>query len=166
MPQTITIEQTQYRWNELSQSAKENALIEYFSEYNWAEDALASLRGFAEHFGSRLDRWSIDWGDNSYSDCAFASVDCEPEELETLVKELRTDGGCQFTGYCIDDDCNDGAVKAYADGERDVMNILEAGFETWLKAAHADYEYQTSEEAIAENCESNDYWFDAKGNLV
>lgn len=166
MPRTIQVEETQYRWNELTERAKEHAIITYWSEYDWADDALASLKAFAEHFGSRLADWSIDWSGSSHSDCAFCDTECEPEELERLVSELRTDGGCQWTGYCMDDSCNDGAIAAYKAGERDVMAILRAGFESWLKDVHADYAYQTSEEAVAENCESNDYWFDVSGNIV
>lgn len=163
---TVHLTQDQFRWSELDDKAKDYVRNTYFSDYAWADDAMASLKAFAEHFGSRLKGWSIDWGGNSYSSARFESVELEPEELARLVGELKHDGSCQFTGYCSDDDCNEGAVKAYAAGERDVMAILEAGFDYWLKAAQGDHAGSLEDAEMAETCEANDYWFDKHGSIV
>jgi len=164
---TVTLEQDQYRWHELKDAAKDYVRNTYFADYDWGDDAIASLKAFALHFGSKLTDWSIDWSGNYSPNFArFEDVYLEPEELERVIGELKHDGSGQFTGYCADDDCNEGAVKAYRTGERDVMEILQAGFDSWLKAAQSDYASSLEDAALRETCEANDYWFDRSGRIV
>lgn len=147
-----------YSFAELSESAKDK-VREYWLRcaegYDWADDALGSLKCFAEHFGAKLTDWNIDWDCAGRSDATFSSPDMEEEELARLVGELKTDGSCQFTGYCADDACNDGAVKSFKEGERDLNTILQAGFETWLASCVSDFEYQRSKEAVDDSIAAN-----------
>lgn len=156
-----------YSFNELSASAKARAKHDHDAAFGYvdAEDALASLKAFAEHFGSELVDYSVDWGNSSYSSAKFADVDLDAEELAYRVAQLNHDGSCQFTGYCADDDCNEGAVKAYNAGERDVQKLLEAGFQSWLKASQYDYEALMEDAAFGETCDANEWQFYSDGRI-
>lgn len=166
-----TIEVKLYQFSELSEKAKEKAVEENAStqEYFWADDQIKSLQKFAEHFGAKLLKYEIDWLNNSYSFATFETPD-EPhtaKELRALIvdmgtydkKTLQGFGDCKFTGYCGDEDAADGARKAFFAGERDLNEILQAGFKTWFKAAVADFEYQLSEKGFEEYCEGNEIEF-------
>lgn len=166
-----------YQYAELSEKAKEKARDWYRSgdEYHWADDELASLKAFAEHFGAKLAKYEIDWGNGTYSSASFdvPETEMEPAELEKLFSELGTfdpvtlkgNGDCVLTGYCGDENAIDGARMAWSKGERDLEKILQAGFRTWLKAAQADYEYQLSDEATEESIIANEYEFTADGKI-
>jgi hypothetical protein len=79
---------------------------------------------------------------------------------------LIGDGECKFTGYCMDENAADGARKAFFNGERELKEILLAGFENWHKAVTADCEYQLSKKGFAEHCEANNYEFTEDGELI
>lgn len=183
MPRTVTKTETQYRFHELSPEAK--IAVRYtaaFSEYHHDSDAMRSLEAFAEHFGSRLANWSIDWSNSSYSSAEFSAAELTVAELserfsrlgEFNPETLQGVGECKLTGYCYDEDCIDGArawfmsqpEPADASEPLDLAPMFEAGFRRWLAAVHEDYEYQQSDEALAETCEANDYWFTEGGKLA
>lgn len=162
--ETITI----YTYEELPTDKAKATARGWFRagyDYHWGDDALASLKAFASHFDATLRDWSIVWGNSSYSSAKFALSDNETEEtwLADKIAELKHDGSCQFTGYCADDDCNEGAVKAYAGGEKDLNKILQAGFDFWLKSAQADYAANMVDDAVEETIISNDYEFYENG---
>lgn len=170
-----TIEKTLYQFSELSEKAQERAVEQnsYNQEYFWNNDALKSLEKFAEHFGATLKRYEIDWQEPGRSFAKFETPD-EPhtaKELRALIKSmgtydketLRGLGDCKFTGFCMDEDAADGARIAYHNGERDLGELLQAGFQSWHKAATADYEHQLSKEGFEETCESNEWEFNEDG---
>lgn len=163
-----TISVNVYRFNELTPGAKDRARYDAQGAigYAWETEAFASLRAFAEHFGACLEDYSVDFADCSYSNASFSDVDVEPAELAHLVGELKHDGSCQFTGFCLDDDCNEGAVEAWKAGKRELAAILEAGFREWLRACQADYAAFYSDEGMIEDGEANDRWYYASGRLA
>lgn len=168
-----------YRFAELSEEAKDRARQWYQCAgyaYVWADDALNSLKEFAEHFGAKLSRYEIDLGNGSYSSATFTTPDDDPtpEELAERLAELGTynpetlrgDGECKLTGFCHDESAIDGFRIAFMrDGERDLDKLLQAGFRTWLAACHADYDDFYSDETFAEHCEANDYEFTEDGEF-
>lgn len=171
-----TIRTKVYQFSELSKKAQETAVENNAcnAEYFWSDDAIKSLEKFAKHFGAKLQNYEIDWtGSYSYSFARFDTEDINltEDELKERIKAmgsynkktLRGDGDCKFTGYSMDEDAADGARKEYFKGERDIEKILQAGFDTWLKAGKADYECQLSHEQYAEHCEANEYEFKADG---
>jgi len=193
-----TVAQTQYRFDELSDKAQERAVTDaaISMDYAWADDALASLKAFAEAQGSDLRDYSIDWASSGRSYLTFADVSLDPWEfmpedgpdgegysmddkptpeaeaealaewMADLLADRKAGYSCGYTGYCADADCVEGACIAFDDGETDPNEILRAAGEHWLASVCADYEYQTSAEAFADHAEANDYWFDEDGEIV
>ena len=169
-----------FTFEELSEEAQNKAveLNSYEQEYFWADDSINSLKKFAEHFNSSLSNWSIDFLNSSQSSVSFSvseyMEELSEEELKSYIfdmgtfnaETLRGDGECKFTGYCRDEDAADGARIAYFKGERDIKELLEAGFETWHKAVVKDYEYQLSKEGYKEHCEANSLEFTEDGELI
>ena len=172
---TITI--NLYDFNELSEVAKQKALekFNYSTEFFWGDDAIKSLEKFAEHFGSKLKDWNIDWNYVSGSHVKFDTENIEytVKELKALIvsmgkfdkKTLIGEGECKFTGVCFDEDAADGARKAFFDGERNLNKILQAGFNTWIKSCVSDFENQQSMEYFEEHCEANEYTFEEDGTM-
>ena len=173
-----TIEIKLYSFNELSKEAQQSAIKnerEKMDSYNFEHEAMQSLKKFTEHFNSELNDWSIDFWNTGHSYVKFSI----PEHMEKISendlklsieamgeysrKTLKGLGDCKFTGVCFDEDAADGARKAFFAGERDINEILQAGFDSWLKAVQNDVEYQMSDEAIKETFEANDYDFTEEG---
>ena len=172
-----TIRTKVYQFSELSAKAKEYATQQnaYEQEFFDAGEYLESLKKFAEHFNCELKDYEIDWLNSAYCNVYFSVPDYvndwTEEELKTQVlsmgsynkETLRGDGECVFTGVCFDEDAADGLRKAYFEGERDMKELLRAGFRTWIKSAINQYEYQLSEEGYADHCEANEYDFTKDG---
>jgi len=166
-----------YKFSELSQEAKDYAVARNAEtdDYHWSSDALKSLKKFAEHFGAELKDYSIDYHNCSPSYVKFELPyeDYTSNELKKLIKDMgsfnkktkRGLGDCKFTGVGSDEDAADGARIAYYAGERDLNELLQAGFRSWLKAAQSDYEYQLSEKGYAEYCDGNDVKFMSNGGI-
>lgn len=164
-----------YEFNELSEKAKQTALDTWSEgrEYFGSSDAINSLQKFAEHFNCELKNYSIDFLNSSPSSVSFDCPDDQPTktELKKLITSMgsynretfKGHGDCKFTGYCLDEDAADGARLAFFAGERNLKEILMAGYKSWYKAANADAEHQFSIEGFAEHCEGNDYIFDETG---
>ena len=174
-----TIETKVYQFQELGKEAKKNALNnlrESMEErgYFWDQDAIKSLKKFAEHFGGELKDYSIDFLCPSQSSADFyAPEDISAKELKELIlsmgsfnkKTLKGLGDCKFTGVCFDEDAADGARKAFFDGERDLNKILQNGFKFWMSSTNQDYEYQLSDKGLIEDLESNDREFTEDGEI-
>lgn len=170
-----TIEVQLYKFDELSDEAKHTALENNANEaeYFWGDDAIKSLKKVAEHFNCSLERYSIDWTESYRNEISFDCnyIEFSAKDLKTQIlsmgtfdkKTLKGLGDCKFTGYCADESACDGIRKAYFNGERDLKELLMAGYESWYKDCQTDYEYQLSEEGYSEHCEANDYDFTEDG---
>ena len=118
--------------------------------------------------------YEIDYWNASPSGIEFDAPEMERSEIEARIKMLgnfdpvtfRGLGECKLTGYCADEDALDGLRKAFYSGESDLNELLQEGFESWIKAAQADCEYQASDEAFAELCEANGYEFEEDGTML
>lgn len=171
---TITKTETVYEFNELSDAAKDRAREFLCREYSWADEAMESLEAFARHFDSKLDDWQINFSCAAHSTADFSCSDLDTDEIWRRLKELGSfdpktlmgSGECKLTGYCMDESAIDGFRKAWFSGERDLNELLQAGFESWIQAVQADYEYQRSDEQLAEHCEANEYFFTEEGELA
>jgi len=176
-----TIKIVLYSFKELSKEAQQKAINRhrersYDYGYNWANEALESLKKFAQHFGAQLKDWEINFFDNSHSRVRF-SVPDEPikkRDLKKLIlsmgsynkRTLKGNGDCVFTGVCLDEDAADGARMAFLkDGQTDLQEILQSGFNTWLKACQADAANQISDKGIREELINNDQLFEQDGTL-
>ena len=114
---------TSYRYEELSEAAKENAKEWLNSEgYNWSGEAIITLQSLAKHFGGRVSDWSIDWSNPSGSSVTFSMPDISYGEFSRLLSELgavspetgKGVGDCKLTGVCFDEDAIDGLRAAFA----------------------------------------------------
>jgi len=166
-----------YEFSELSDEAKQTALNNNAntSEYFWGDDAIKSLEKFMEHFNCSLTRYSIDWFEKYRNEIKIDIPDymenISVKELRGYIKSMgkfnpktkRGLGECKFTGYCADEDAADGARKAFFGGERNLYDILYAGYKEWYRVANTDYEFQLSEEGFSEHCDANDYEFNEDG---
>jgi hypothetical protein len=177
---TITIsayEKTLYKFEELSESAKDQARARYQGgEWHWSDDAMRSLKAFAKAFGSDLADWRIDFGCIGNSRIKFRepgewSRDEIQAKLGTLgsfdPETLKGHGDCKLTGVCFDENALDGFREAFFKSEdNDLMELLRAGGKSWLAACALDYEYSQSEEAFKEDCKANNWEFDERGDMV
>lgn len=155
-----------YSFDELSEKSKETAkYCIHSSGYFWEDDALKSLAAFANHFGAKLTNYEIDWNNSCRSSASF-SGGYESEEQISSAIEGGGYGECKLTGYCFDDSALYGLREAWNKGEREIGELLQAGYEEWIKDCQSDFEYQQSDEATSEHCEANGYEFTEDGRLA
>jgi hypothetical protein len=147
-----TIELKLFDFNELSDKAKENAINqvrEFRWEYVWADEAFESLRAFVKVLGARIIDYSIDWESPNSSyvkvDSSNANFDFEFESSDYSL-----------TGYYMDYPL----VKTWKE-TKDIDDSIYA----WLIECSTDYEYQISDEGIAEFIGCNEYEFTEQGNI-
>jgi hypothetical protein len=176
---TETVTHTICAFDELSAEAKEKALTDYrcHADYNWSAEAAESLKAFAEHFETRV-RYEVDWANSSYSSAKFTLNRWEEDyykpsyvwrRLQLLgdynPETMKGLGVCELTGFCLDDDAIDGMRIAFlGEWEFDILALLEAGFQSWLESAQADYAHQVSDEGFEESCDANGYEFYSDGS--
>ncbi len=126
-----------------------------------ADDAFKSLGKLAEHFGGSLRDYKVDWFNTSYSSADFdMPEDLEPGEIKARLDALGTSSSVQYplqVGFRI----------AYIrDGECDLDKLMQAAFQTWLKAGQADCKYLYSDETFAEHSDANEYEYYESGELA
>lgn len=166
-----------YRFSELSDDAKEKAKQWYQGcgdAYIWGDDALESIKALAKHFGGKLKSYEIDWFDSvPCSPPKFEMPEMEREEIEELLgqlgsydhKTLRGHGDCKLTSFCADEDAIDGFRKAFMGGESDLGELMDAAFDSWLKAAVADCRDFYEDERFSEHCDTSGYEFTEDGEF-
>ena len=169
-----TVEIKVYRFNELSDEAKEKAKqkhAELFG-YAWQDEAIASLKAMAEAFGAKLRDYEVDFFNSSHSGAKFDTPELSRREIKNILaglggydkKTMRGNGDCKLTDFCMDEDALDGFRRAFEGGESDLNELLQAGFKTWLEAAQDDCAGQYEDGQFSDHCDANDYWFAADGS--
>lgn len=74
--------------------------------------------------------------------------------------------GCMEVSVDIDSDADYSDSKLWRDAEDDVIQLLR-DFADWIyRRLEEEYEYQTSEEAVAESMEANEYEFYEDGSIA
>lgn len=141
------IEVTLYRYDELSDKAKLNALIDYQcnTEYDWGFEAIASLEAFMNAVGVKMVNYDIDWLAPHRSRVQYYG-----KPTTKFIKE-------ELTGYCADITLSKTFNKT--------KSIEDAVF-AFFKDCADDYEYQLSEDGLAEYALANDLWFDENGKVT
>lgn len=171
-----TYEAKAYTFDELSDEAKERAKQRdaEVDGYPWEAEAMDSLRKFAQAFGAKLTDWQVDWFACSPSHADFDAPEMSHAEIarrlltlgEYSSETLRGCGDCKLTGYAADEDALDGFRKAFFSGEKDLSELLQEGFQSWLAAAQADCAHLYSDKGFSELCGANDWEFDEDGDLL
>lgn len=174
-----TLTYTVYEYSELSPDAKERAREDARIEWGFprGDEAIASLKALAEHFNGKLTTYGVDWFGTMRSSAAVLMPDTEEmgeaeikRRLDALgsfdPKTLRGNGDCLLTGYGIDEGAIDGFRKAFFDGERDLKELMDAAFRSWLEECQSDCEAEYSDEVFSETSEANDRWYKETGQLA
>ncbi len=181
-----TVERTVYSFKELNETAQKAARINW-SANGWDRDSeyMDSIKALAEHFNGKIKTWSIDWSNSSgpssmdfemptQEDSGLSRTAWAADVLGKLRalgqfnrKTLRGHGDCKLTGMCYDENAIDGFRWAfYREESRDLETLMQAAFDTWIKAAWEDYAYEVWGDGFAETCDANGYEFDEHGNMV
>lgn len=165
-----------YQFSELSDHAKQLAKDKFACDegYCWSAEMLDSIKALAAHFSGRVKDYQLDWFDSMPSSMDFDMPDMEPAEIESRLSKLGTfnpetlrgNGDCKLTGYCGDEDAIDAFRKAWNKGEHDLTALMDAAYETWIKAAQADCASQYTDEQFGEFCDSNNYEFYEDGEMA
>ena len=164
-----------FTFDELSDEAKQRATDKYAElfGYHFADEAIASLNGLAEHFAGRVKDYSLDWFNSSPSSVKFDMPELEESDIAERLARLgsyneetkRGNGDCVLTGYCSDEDAIDGFRQAWHAGERELTRLMQAAFKTWLESAQADCRDFYSNEQFSEHADANKYEFTESGTF-
>lgn len=162
-----------YKFEELSDGAKEKAKQDYAAAFGfgYSDEAFASLKKLAEHFGGKLENYEVDFFAATYSQAHFDMPEMSRCEIRKRLKNLgpfdpktlKGLGECKLTGCCTDEYGIDGFRAAFYNGETDLQKLMQAAFKSWLKACQADAEDEYTNETFAEHCQANEYEFYENG---
>lgn len=185
--QTITKVTNVYKFDELSEDAKETArdwARGIDDLYGWHDDNVQSLKEFAKWVQGKAD-YSISLVGYSsakvrisgYHDSIWNSETEEEEDilleeisgdvllhwLNDNIETIKSEGGCPFTGYCMDEDLLDPMqeylAKSDPDDPRTLQDLVNDGCERWVKQYVADWESTYEDEQIDDFLSANDYDF-------
>ena len=161
-----TTKRNLYKWEELNDKAKENAVDELYDInidfewwYHFCEDA--------ENIGLKITEWDL--GRSNYCHGAFVL------SAEEVAANIFRDHGINCETYKTATDFmkkHDPLFAAYLDTEdgEDELLELEQDFllslcEDYLVILSKEYEYRISDEAIIETIKANEYEFTGAGKL-
>lgn len=159
-----------YKFNELSDDAKQNALDWYKGagfEYHWVDEWQESLKDFSSYFGLKVSGWEI----STYRGYSFSFT--SPDDLEDMAgvrlwKYLQANfmplTEHPFAGFFGDESFLSPIRNFMARPDKrsfhDLMHdCLNAGFSDWFN----DMEYQESDEYCTDHIMANEYEFTAEG---
>lgn len=168
-----TIVKTYYKFNELSENAQEVAVSDLYNintEFEWWDCTYED----AARIGLKITAFDLDRGSYVKGSLTMSTEDC----AQAILKEHGDTCDTYTLAQQFLDDLRkiraEGYVKEGNDFDEnyaDSIEELKLEFERALKEEYRsilqkEYEYLTSEEAIKETIEANDYEFDEHGNLA
>lgn len=186
-----TIEKTLYKYDELSDKAKEKALRKHQEDFEFwqGSEVLDTLKKAIEYYDFKLTDYSIDWRSKACSSVDIKDngyfVDEDGEDLtnEALAEYIRNnystylcpyqkkyrptyEGNCPFTGVCYDEEFLD-PIRSFLEKPANITidELLEECIDTVLTTAQNEYEACLEEDYFREECTSNDYEFYEDGTL-
>ena len=142
-----TIEINVYKYEELNDKAQDTVRYNLVSDYVWFDDALQSLKAFAEEIGIDIIDYSIDYG------CSARSYIKWEKNYNYHTRFIKH----YLTGYCMDYELTNTWNK-----QKDVNECIEE----WLSSIQKDYEHQQTDEYLIDLCNANEYQFNEKGELI
>lgn len=131
--------------------------------YRYAKGAVAAIKketgfGFVDKEGVKHK------GDEELIAIAQGLQDVQRKHFYRLYASCKQRGHYQHSGCMAVDveDCEN-PYRDIGESEQDVRDLLRL-FADWIYSRlEDDYDYQTSDEAIAENCDANEYEFTGDG---
>jgi hypothetical protein len=158
-----TIETTLYKYSELSEAGKQKAR-EHLSNINVDFYWWSYTYEDAAEIGLKINSFDIDRGR-----CVEADLNCSAmESIKKVLENHGPDCDTTKTAKCFLDLYNEIAPEMrdddwLSDFEGD---YLDAICDCYLTILRDEYEYQTSEEAVVETIEANEYEFTEDGKLA
>jgi len=185
---------TVYKFNELTESAKQKAIDNYrnHDEYFWAGENEHTLKEFCNIFPVKVREF--DYGYNKNIDFTYTADDnilqlkglrlatyihnnygykiFKKKYLAHIHKEARyskiqKETDCVLTGYYIDNEILDPIYQFLKSPKENVTfeDLLNDCLQSWLSACQKDYEATQEDEYIIEHLEANDYDFTIDGKI-
>ena len=157
-----TVEMTIYKYSELDDYGQTKAR-EWFSRggYTWIDEGIASIRAFCEHYGVKLEDYSL--SPYSYS---YIKTDAENHHFRGIkFKQVEKEKDLIPTGYCLDCDLYGTMHQSMKNNGGNALLAFQDSIEAGKKGIIADMEWQDSEEYISEMIEANDYTFFEDGSI-
>ena len=153
------IEQTIYRFDELSDKAKETAR-DYFRDldYDWSNEAKQSIETFCSAFNVSILDFCVD----AYCPFNYKTDASNANFRGTRLSQFNRD--YMPTGYCLDNELWTTFYDVFettGDAKYAFNGALYAGFKAWRE----DMEYQTTDEYIDDFILANGYEFYENGKL-
>jgi hypothetical protein len=171
---TIITETKAYKFEELTDQQKEKAIDKLYDisvDHDWWD----SVYDDAEQIGLKITEFDIDRG--SYCNGEFIETAPEVAKLiianhgkkcetyktaENYLKELKEFAKSEMAKNADDEDFTEDDID-FSDIDDEFLKSL---LEDYLTMLRHEYEYLTSEEAIIETINANDYEFDENGNMI
>lgn len=153
------IETVLYKFNELSESAKERARDWYRKDMqpSWMDESVDSITAFCDHFGIALDDWRVDCWDYDYT-VTLRNESFRGVKLRDYSRQHMP------TGFCLDCDLWEtfyDVFKATGDAKRAFDDALTAGFKAWRE----DIRYQYTDEHVDDMLTANEHEFTESGEF-
>lgn len=128
------------------------------------EDAIDSLKGFADCIGAKLD-YGIGIAPDRGEHVSFTFPDGETPTLGDIMMNLDLSGNCPFTGVFYDEVILDVFRDVAENAATDINNVLSDIESRVLKCLHDEGDYLYSNEGLTSFCEANAYEFAADGEF-
>lgn len=158
---TITKEVQLYKYEELSDTAKER-VKEWRNQdgHAWGDESIASLKAFAAQFGVKVtDLCYSPWGN------ADISTDATPANFRGFTLTQARALPEYLTGYYLDATLYGVFVREF-EQTGDAFHAFNKAMDAGIKEARDDWEYQFSDEYMQDACDANEYEFTADGRIV
>lgn len=153
---------TVYKFNELPEDAREKALCNLY-DLNVDHDWWDSVYDDAGRVGIKITSFDTDRGN-----CLEADY---TEYTQEIAREILTNHGEKCDTYSTAKNFLDEVSPLDEEDNEDKIEELETEFlyairEDYLSILRKEYEYLTTEEAIIESIEANDYDFTINGKIA
>ena len=178
-----------YTFDSLPESAKETVRESYYEQaYHWQNEANDTLKEFLKLFPRH---YAVGYSIGTYSYDSTIVVSGNESEVSGIrlwkwihrnlgnyvdgygKKILAQYDHCTLTGYYLDHDILAPLANFYLDPRSrsdwrtvTLQDILSECLSAYCKAVQNDMEYQTTDEYIIEDCESNELLFNEHGQII
>ena len=174
-----TIEINAYQFKELDETTKQKVIEDnlYINvEHDWwdctyetFEEVGVKIEGFDIYRGECTIQFYLDYTEvaskiiDTFGESTPISITCNNfiKDRDALVKKYGE--GNEIDGYSVKDEFYDEFDEEEADLAHEFERELSVEILKWLRD---EYEYLTSEEAIIETIEANEYEFTKEGKLI
>lgn len=158
---TIRKEVTLYKYEELSDTAKER-VKEWCNQsgHIWGAESVESFEAFAAQFGAKVTGWE-------YGAFAMANIstDATPANFRGFTLAQARTSPEYLTGYCLDGTLREVFVREFK-RTGDAFAAFNEAMDAGIKEVRADWEHQFSDEYMQDVCDVNEYEFTADGRIA